>query len=74
MAYVDVSFSRPNGRHSLGKPLFYPSELRGHGPGTLGNRYNLRKAPLALTQVQSRVLATVGTSDFLLAALAYGMK
>ena len=41
------------------KPLLYPSELRGHERGTIACRFNLRKAPLALSKVRMRALATV---------------
>ena len=33
------------------KPLLYPSERQGPGPGTLAYRFTLRKAPLALSSV-----------------------
>src|SRR5689334_15784719 len=41
------------------KPLLYPSELRGQRGATLVDRFTLRKAPLALSKLAPRSLATV---------------
>ncbi len=59
MTYVRVFVSRPECPGAIRKPLLYPSELRGHGRASLLHRINLRKAPLALSQVRLRGLATV---------------
>jgi len=41
------------------KPLLYPSELRGHGSGTLVHPFDLRETALALAERPRFGLATV---------------
>ena len=53
---VSCADIRPN---RFRKPLLNPSELRGHGSGTVVHRIGLRESALALSKLLACVVATV---------------
>jgi len=52
MTYVRAYRRRENSLIGIRKPLLYPSELRGHGPGTFVDCFDLRKRPHAIARLR----------------------
>jgi len=57
--YVRLLWSSLFVRTSIRKPLLYPSELRGHGRGTVADAFELRKRARVVLEAARRRLATV---------------